>query len=201
MCSHLIVSYIMTVKQVRLTSDNFMVIKMMTFHVGHWNDLSWSFSWWPSKVILTYIWPSNDIWVLIGQGNALLPRLQLQLHSNLLGLWHSLEYNPDSKVHGADMGPTWGQQDPGGPHVGPLYLIWEYNKKCSIYQLSKCLWKFDFQNYSHMPLGTLVKVVVIIGTLKNHETDVTKILLFPWVSACHISRISHTIWTNNGQII
>ena len=24
------------------------------------------------------------------------------------------------------MGPTWGQQDPGGPHVGPMNLaIWE----------------------------------------------------------------------------
>ena len=26
--------------------------------------------------------------------------------------------NPDSKVHGAYMGPTWGRQDPSGPHVG-----------------------------------------------------------------------------------
>ena len=34
--------------------------------------------------------------------------------------------NPDSKVHGANMGPTWGQQDPGGPHVGPMnFAIWE----------------------------------------------------------------------------
>ena len=29
---------------------------------------------------------------------------------------------PDSKVHGANMGPTWGRQDPGGPHVGPMNL-------------------------------------------------------------------------------
>ena len=27
---------------------------------------------------------------------------------------------PDSKVHGAYMGPIWGRQDPGGPHVGPM---------------------------------------------------------------------------------
>ena len=34
--------------------------------------------------------------------------------------------SPDSKVHGANMGPIWGQQDPGGPHVGPMNLvIWE----------------------------------------------------------------------------
>ena len=26
--------------------------------------------------------------------------------------------NPDSKVHGANMGPIWGQQDPDGSHVG-----------------------------------------------------------------------------------
>ena len=29
---------------------------------------------------------------------------------------------PDSKVHGANMGPTWGQQDPGGSHVGHMNL-------------------------------------------------------------------------------
>ena len=27
---------------------------------------------------------------------------------------------PDSKVHGANMGPTWGRQDPGGPYVVPM---------------------------------------------------------------------------------
>ena len=30
---------------------------------------------------------------------------------------------PDSKVHVAHMGPTWGRQDPGGPHVGPMNLL------------------------------------------------------------------------------
>ena len=32
----------------------------------------------------------------------------------------------DSKVHGANMGPIWGRQDPGGPHVGPMnFAIWD----------------------------------------------------------------------------
>ena len=32
---------------------------------------------------------------------------------------------PDSKVHGANMGPIWGRQDPGGPHVGPMnFALW-----------------------------------------------------------------------------
>ena len=31
----------------------------------------------------------------------------------------------DSKVHGANTGPTWGRQDPSGPHVGHVNLaIW-----------------------------------------------------------------------------
>ena len=30
---------------------------------------------------------------------------------------------PDSKVHGANMGPIWGRQDPGGPHVRPMNLV------------------------------------------------------------------------------
>ena len=34
--------------------------------------------------------------------------------------------NPDCKLHGAHLGPTWGRQDPGGSHIGPLKLaIWE----------------------------------------------------------------------------
>ena len=32
---------------------------------------------------------------------------------------------PDSKVHGSNMGPIWGRQDPGGPHVGPMnFALW-----------------------------------------------------------------------------
>ena len=33
---------------------------------------------------------------------------------------------PDSKVHGANMGPIWGRQGPSEPHVGPMNLaIWD----------------------------------------------------------------------------
>ena len=32
---------------------------------------------------------------------------------------------PDSKVHGVNMGPLWGRQDPCGPHVSPMnFAIW-----------------------------------------------------------------------------
>ena len=31
-----------------------------------------------------------------------------------------IQKHPDSKDHGANMGPTWGRQDTDGPHVGPM---------------------------------------------------------------------------------
>ena len=32
---------------------------------------------------------------------------------------------PDSKVHGVNMGPIWGWQDPGGSHVAPMNIaVW-----------------------------------------------------------------------------
>ena len=41
-------------------------------------------------------------------------------------IWLNGDSIPDSKVHGANMGPIWGRQDPGGPHVGPMnFAIWD----------------------------------------------------------------------------
>ena len=43
---------------------------------------------------------------------------------------------PDSKVHGANMGPIWGRQDPGGPHVGPMnFAIWDGTQTLSTWIL------------------------------------------------------------------
>ena len=37
----------------------------------------------------------------------------------------TLDNYPDSKLHGANMGPIWGRQDPGGSHVGSMnFAIW-----------------------------------------------------------------------------
>ena len=44
--------------------------------------------------------------------------------SNAFLLMKMLEFSikivAESKVHGANMGPIWDWQDPGGPHVGPM---------------------------------------------------------------------------------
>ena len=42
---------------------------------------------------------------------------------------------PDSKVHGANMGPIWGRQDPGGPHVGPMNFAIR-----DVHNSWQCLW-------------------------------------------------------------
>ena len=59
---------------------------------------------------------------------------------------------PDSKVHGANMGPTWVLSAPNGPHVGPMNLVirgcslvsvlWLYIplSRDTDFMLSTCLW-------------------------------------------------------------
>ena len=37
-----------------------------------------------------------------------------------IGVFSRLLRTPDSKVHGANMGPIWGRQDSSGPHGGPM---------------------------------------------------------------------------------
>ena len=44
---------------------------------------------------------------------------------------------PDSKVFGANVGPIWGRQDPGGPQVGPMnFAIWDITGQASTGPLS-----------------------------------------------------------------
>ena len=77
----------------------------------------------------------HNIFVIISSGNDLLPvwcqaitwakltccQMSPQEQSSF-----PLDSIPDSKVHGANMGPTWGRQAPGGSHVGPMNLaIWD----------------------------------------------------------------------------
>ena len=67
---------------------------------------------------------------------------------------------PESKVHGSNMGPTWGRQDPGGPPCWPhvpcyqgcdqcISIKNEYTCLCSsifIYITCKCITKKQFVN-------------------------------------------------------
>ena len=44
---------------------------------------------------------------------------------NIWSGWYLCKDFHDSKLHGANKGPIWGRQDPGGPNVGPMnFVIW-----------------------------------------------------------------------------
>ena len=61
---------------------------------------------------------SNYRWYNINKAN---------LRAYYLGYFVEGDMYPNSKGHGANMGPTWDRQDPGWPHVGHLNLaIWVY---------------------------------------------------------------------------
>ena len=101
---------------------------------------------------------------------------------------------PDSKVHGANMGPIWGRQDPGGPHVGPMnFAIWagdtrsqdisSYNTDLvfpritqvphnftthSICTLFKFCWGSQWNHCQSFVLFAQVKTNVLIKTKDQH---------------------------------
>ena len=66
-------------------------------------------------------WPSNWVWYhknyLIHDKEEKKRRVAAKIQSV-----ENHQY-PDSKFHVANMGPTWGRQDPGGPHVGLMNLV------------------------------------------------------------------------------
>ena len=76
--------------------------------------------------------------------------------------------SPDNKVHGANMGPLWGRQDPGGPHVGPmnfaiLELIRSFTQyTCSHSCILQCWVRYYFTNSLglHLFVTTLEQLVL-----------------------------------------
>ena len=63
---------------------------------------------------------------------------------------------PNSKAHGANIGPIWGRPDPGGPHVGPMnYAIWVGFQNCKFMNTTHFFWgEYTFDNKSILPDGT-----------------------------------------------
>ena len=75
----------------------------------------------------------------------------------------------DSKVHVANMGPSWGRQDPCGPHVGPInFLIWEGHARESCPAVPHCDLKLPQCHMIHSgEYGGLIISLVIITTAKQ----------------------------------
>ena len=63
----------------------------------------------------------------------------LPVHGDILSHLYHTKY-PNSKVHGAIIGPTWVLSAPGGPYVGPMQLaIWVISiHQCHVYAAQYC---------------------------------------------------------------
>ena len=85
-----------------------------------------------------------------------------------IAIWRGCE-PPDSKVHGANMGPIWGRQDPGGPHVGPM----------NFYQLGQSLLCFCFLN--------------LCLHWRSRNIVVSLLLFRPLLRYCNIATDSHNV--------
>ena len=63
----------------------------------------------------------------------------------------------DSKVLGAIMGPIWGREDPGGPHVGPMnFAIWDGDTTVLWEAIH---WQLSFVNLKIIMMPTLLSLV------------------------------------------
>ena len=81
------------------------------------------------------------------------------------------ETSPESRVHRANMGLTWGWQDPGGPHVGCMnFAIWVYLPCAAV-----ITWSVFFQNHHKRdPIARLVRAsyeVSFVGSNSHLYSD------------------------------
>ena len=88
---------------------------------------------------------SNTIFILTGK------KPECLLSGSLTWtVWTCVASYPDSKVHGANMGPIWGRQDPGGPHVGPMnFVIWVVTYSWDISLPITCILIFELIPHFH----------------------------------------------------
>ena len=72
------------------------------------------------------------------------------------------------------MGPIWGRQDPGGPHVGPMtFAIWvvAFSGKNLLPILLRLLYVEDIHNHILMQKFNLDMDIEHIGPLLNSRCD------------------------------
>ena len=84
--------------------------------------------------------------------------------TSLLCMFHY----PESKVHGANMGPNWGWQDPAGSHVGPMnFAIWVVMFTCNSNLVALLLiWNCCTCNYSLAVPAWMIFLVIYWPTVE-----------------------------------
>ena len=85
--------------------------------------------------------------------------------------------HPDSKVHGANMGPIWGRHYPGGTYVGPMdFAIWATMKIISKWPISRKippLFRNDIDalTYTHITYSWLILTNASTGYMDVKSTE------------------------------
>ena len=115
----------------------------------------------------------------------------------------SRETNPDSKVHEANMGPTWVLSAPDGPHAGPMNLairelIIRSRTDLLLVFCQTITWT-DADLMSILPLGILFNIFIYkilkIETLSYEKTSAK------WRPFCFgLSVFPVTIWAHNAAL-
>ena len=98
-------------------------------------------------------------------------------------MWNETVSIPDSKVHGANMGPTWVLSAPDGPHVGPTNLAIKdiYGICCTVHPTN------------YVPVLMTV-AVVCIGSIYLCPSGVSSLVLGN-LSGMHVSNYIETkLW-------
>ena len=116
---------------------------------------------------------------------------------------------PDSKAHGANLGPVWVRQDPGRPHVGPMNLAtckaiitrfrsWN-NMGCAVcfalcsysYHLINTWWRHQMETFFALLALCVGNSPVPVNS--PHKGQWRGALLFSSISACI------NAWVNNRE--
>ena len=99
--------------------------------------------------------------------------LDMSIMCNMIIMCNTHTY-PDSKFHGAHMGPIWGRQDPGGYHVGPMKLaIWVGPSEYMSFGMFLCCLRYFYNttcpnNPVQQAIHTLLPTSIIQGDCILH---------------------------------
>ena len=90
----------------------------------------------------------------------------------------------DSKAHGANMGPIWGGQDPGGPNVGPMnFAIWDMTRLALVPAIACCR-QATSHNLNQYKLKSMTSYFIIrpqsfsIASTIRHSINSKYVILF-----------------------
>ena len=106
--------------------------------------------------------------------------------------------SPDSKVQGAYMGPTWGQQDPGGPHV-PCYQD-PLSGHCAKYDLISNKLKKIFNNQRNFKKACAISSVPVDSILKTKDLQFDNIVIIGGTVSCHYDNLQCRQWWHSVKL-